>query len=107
MVSAAPMTEREFQDAVVDMAKLLGWHVHHTRPARTEKGWRTPIQGHAGFPDLVLMRPPDLMFVELKVRPNKLTKAQREWVGGLNRSSAHCYVLDERDWPENIEALLR
>jgi len=29
------MTEREFQRAVVELARLMGWRVHHTRPALT------------------------------------------------------------------------
>ena len=61
------MTEREFQRAVVELARLMGWRVHHTRPALTRAGeWRTPIQGDAGFPDLVLCRPPRLILAELK-----------------------------------------
>jgi len=61
------MTEREFQQAVVQLARLMGWRVHHTRPALTQRGrWLTPIQGDAGFPDLVLCRPPRLILAELK-----------------------------------------
>ena len=61
------MTERDLQDAVMEMAKLLGWRCVHFRPARTLHGeWRTAIEGHAGFPDLVLLRPPRLVFAELK-----------------------------------------
>jgi hypothetical protein len=61
------MTERDFQRAVVELARLMGWRVHHTRPALTQRGrWLTPIQGDAGFPDLVLCRPPRLVLAELK-----------------------------------------
>ena len=41
------MTERErdFQRAVVELARLMGWRVHHTRPALTQRGrWITPIR---------------------------------------------------------------
>ena len=60
------MTERELQGAIIDAARLLGWRVCHFRPARTLNGWRTPIEGHPGFPDLVLLRPPRLIFAELR-----------------------------------------
>jgi hypothetical protein len=48
-------TEREFQDAVADVARLAGWRVVHFRPARTAEGWRTPGSYDAhGWPDLTL-----------------------------------------------------
>ena len=58
------INEAALQNAVIELAKLYGWKVHHTRPAQMPSGkWATPIQGHAGFPDLVLVRPPDTIFV--------------------------------------------
>ena len=80
------MTEREFQRAVVELARLMGWRVHHTRPALTRAGeWRTPIQGDAGFPDLVLCRPPRLILAELKrlvrLRDREITEAPHAVVG--------------------------
>ena len=77
MPAAPNMTEDELQRCVIDCAKLFGWLVHHTRPARSAKGWRTPVQGDAGFPDLVLVRAGRVLFVELKsargsVRPNQV-----------------------------------
>ena len=47
------MSERELQDAVIQLARLLGWRVAHFRPAMTTRGWRTPVSADgAGFPDL-------------------------------------------------------
>ena len=37
------MNEREFQDAVVDIAHLYGWRAFHARAAGTNKGGRTPV----------------------------------------------------------------
>jgi len=53
---ARAMTEQQLLDAIVQAAKLHGWMVAHFRPALTAKGWRTPMQGDPGFPDLVLAR---------------------------------------------------
>ena len=50
------MSESALLDAVLALAKLRGWRAHHCRAALTAKGWRTPVQGDAGFVDLVLAR---------------------------------------------------
>jgi hypothetical protein len=79
-------TEAECQRTIVEAAHLGGWLVHHARPARTGAGWRTAIQGDAGFPDLVLARrsPPwRVIVVELKRRPNRPTAAQRLWLDAI------------------------
>ena len=34
MAQMRPITEAEFQQQVIQLAKLRGWLVHHTRPAR-------------------------------------------------------------------------
>jgi len=73
------VTEKEFQDAVIALAKLRGWLVAHFRPARTEHGWRTPMQGDKGFPDLVLARSGVVLFVELKVKGRRITPGQATW----------------------------
>lgn len=76
-------TETDFLNQVVELAKLCGWKVHHARPAWTVKGYRTPIQGDAGFPDLVLCRPPYIILAELKSETGTLSPAQREWIAAL------------------------
>jgi hypothetical protein len=96
------MTERErdFQRAVIDLARLTGWRVHHTRPALTQRGrWLTPIQGDAGFPDLVLCRPPRLVIAELKRVGGKPTPAQRGWLEALSAcAGVECYLWTPADW---------
>jgi len=94
------MTEREFQRAVVELARLMGWRVHHTRPALTRAGeWRTPIQGDAGFPDLVLCRPPRLILAELKRVGGKPTAEQQAWLEALQAcAGVECYLWTPADW---------
>lgn len=49
------MSEDAFLSQVVGLARSLGWRVHHCRPVVTKSGRvMTPIQGHEGFPDLVM-----------------------------------------------------
>lgn len=76
-------TEAQCQATIVAAAKLLGWKVHATRQAMTRRGWRTPVQGHAGFPDLVLVRGSQLRMVELKRKPNRVEPEQQEWLDAL------------------------
>lgn len=50
--------ERDYQRTILDAAQLLGWRTAHFRPARTNHGWRTPVEGDGkGFPDLFLVHP--------------------------------------------------
>ena len=75
----ARMTENQFTETVIQLARFHGWMVTHFRPARTETGWRTPLSGHKGFPDLVLARRGDVLIVELKTEKGKVTKEQQRW----------------------------
>lgn len=78
------MSEEQLLKAVIEEARWRKWKVHHCRPARTQSGrWATPIQGHAGFPDLVLARDNRILFVELKSARGGLSSAQREWAHHL------------------------
>ena len=80
-------TEEELQKAVIELAQFLGWRVAHFRPARTEKGWRTPVQGDGkGFPDLVLARHGRVLFAELKSEKAKLSAEQDLWLYELGPS---------------------
>lgn len=105
---AQKLTEAQLLEKVVALAEAKGWKVHHCRPARTERGWRTPITGHAGFPDLVLARDGWVIFAELKSESGRLTKQQREWIDQLANPDAPTHAVEvwrPTDWPEIEEAL--
>ena len=80
--------EADFQSAVIDLARLRGWKVSHSRPAWTAKGYRTAIQGDKGVPDLLLARRGFVLHVELKSdrKDSKLTAEQAEWRDALGDS---------------------
>ena len=94
------MLEREFQDQVIAMAILYGWKCHHVRPGMTRNGrWMTHVQGHTGFPDIVLAHDTKgLMFVELKADKGRLSPEQLSWMQTLNATGAECYVWRPADW---------
>jgi hypothetical protein len=70
------------------------------------KGWRTPLSGSPGFPDVVAVKGERVLFLELKSQNGKLRDEQRHWLSALGAAGAevHCWKPD--DWPL-IEGLLR
>ena len=105
-VIAKAMTEDELLSCVVDMArKQYGWRVAHFRPARTNKGYRTLMQGDPGFPDLVLAKEGRVLFVELKSERGELSAEQEAWLFDLDEQAK---VWRPSDWLNNsIERILR
>lgn len=108
---ASPITsERDLLDQVLELSALLGWEAAHFRPALTNRGWRTPVQGSLGkgFPDLVLVRERDrrLIFAELKSDVGRLAPEQ-ERVLELLRSipGATVAIWRPRDWDTIVEVL--
>lgn len=81
------VSEADFQRLLVELARLRGWKVQHTRPAQNSRGrWSTPIQGDPGFPDLVLARDGVVILLELKSEKGRLSAVQREWLEALGWS---------------------
>lgn len=67
-------SEKQFMAAVVDLARVLGWSCFHTYLS---------IRSESGFPDLLLVRPPRLIFAELKSSRGRLSPAQTAWLALL------------------------
>lgn len=88
-----------FQSHVRGLAQLYGWGPdYHTYDSR-----RSP----PGFPDLVLVRPPRVIFAELKVGRGVLTPYQRVWRDALLRCpGVEYFCWYPRDLLE-IERVLR
>ena len=89
-------TEKGFQQAVVDLSRLLGWRVFYVRDSRGSP---------SGWPDLTLCRDGVLLFRELKVTA-RLTIEQEEWGDLLTRAGCSWRVWRPAMWPE-IEATLK
>lgn len=103
------LTEKDFQNAVIALARTCGYRVAHFRPAMGRGGrWSTPMQGDPGFPDLVLAGRGRVLFIELKrnlgASSFRLTPAQIEWGNALGRGGADWRVWRPEDWPD-IQAL--
>lgn len=112
-MSTVAMLERELQDAVMEMARLFGWKCAHFRPARTEHGWRTSVQGDAGFPDLILVggKAPNVgrcLAVELKSTTGMLRRDQIEWLSAFSETAVETFTWRPKDLHDGtIERTLR
>ncbi len=101
-------SEGDFLSWVIDYAHLKGWLAAHFRPAKTEAGWRTAVQGDAGFLDLVLARNGVVIIAELKSEIGTLSPPQEAWLAALQgdgESTALWFVWRPSD-REQIERIL-
>lgn len=86
------VSEKDFQAALVDYARLRGWMVYHTYDSR---------RSVPGFPDLVLVHPVrGVMFRELKTDKGRVSKAQRDWLAAINKAGGDAGLWRPRDWPD-------
>lgn len=95
----AAISEKNFQAQILQLANLTGWKCYHTHDSR---------RSQKGFPDLVLVRSPLVLFVELKSEDGKLRPEQEAWLEALSR----CEGVEARlwrpgMWPEIEEILCR
>ncbi len=91
-------SEKTFQAQVLQLARLSGWVCYHTHDSR---------RSAAGFPDLVLVRPPVVVFAELKSESGKLRSEQEAWLEALRKCpGVMARLWRPGDWPE-IESMLK
>ncbi|RJO60353.1 MAG: VRR-NUC domain-containing protein [Dehalococcoidia bacterium] len=85
-------SEESFQDRyVIPLAKMFGWCYYHTHNSR---------HSAEGFPDLVLVRPPRIIFAELKAKGKKPTRAQEAWLellGSVPGVEVYDWTPDDAD----------
>ncbi len=86
---ASLITERQFQDAVIELAKLRGWRVYHVPDSR---------RCEAGWPDLALWRPPSFMLVELKAAKGRLSPIQERTLAELRDCGLEVYLWRPNTW---------
>ena len=92
------ISEAEFREMAIDAAKKLGWRCYFT--------WAS-IHSPKGFPDLVLCKPPRLIFAELKSQKGRITPAQQGWLDDLRACPhAEVHLWQPSRWPEIIKVLL-
>lgn len=97
--AALPLRESEtqFQAALLEYAHYRRWRTFHTYDAR---------RSAEGFPDLVLVRPPRLIFAELKSDTGDVSPEQRKWIEALGAcAGAQAFIWRPIDWVQIVEVL--
>ncbi len=84
-------SERLFQDAVEQIAKMNSWLIFHASPKMVRPGvWRSDGKG---FPDLVLCHPKrGFIMAELKSQDGRLSHDQKLWAEALMNAGIEHYV---------------
>ena len=82
------LTEAQWQSQVVALARQCGWTQYHTFDSR---------RSAAGFPDIVLVKPPRILFWELKTERGKTTPDQEKWLGLLRACGLQAEVIRPSD----------
>jgi hypothetical protein len=97
------MTERIFQDHVLQLCRMYGWLAHHVPPMRYNNknalgnNWGTG--GLAGMPDLTLISQNGrgIIYAELKTATGKVSPLQQQILNTLERNGAEVYIWRPRD----------
>ena len=97
----AELSEKDWQQQIINCAEQNGWLIYHTRDSR----------GSAyGFPDLVLVKPPRVLFWECKTedeKKSKPTEDQKVWIRELKLCRAvYADIVRPHHW-DQVEAALR
>lgn len=85
-------TEKELTDWVLGVAAASGWLTHHNPDSRRVQ---------PGIPDLILLRPPKLLFIELKRlgKGGTLREKQKRWIDSLQRCGQEALVWTPAEIP--------
>jgi hypothetical protein len=100
------MTERAWMGQVLAYAALRGWRAFHdnaTNAPRRCRKCREVVhlpRNEAGWPDLVLVRRPRVVFAELKSERGVVSPAQAEWIAALRACGQDVYIWRPSQWTE-------
>jgi len=92
------LTEKEFMGQIKLLAQYTNWIVYHTFDSR---------RSDKGFPDLVLLRPPELIVAELKTDRGKVTREQAVWIDSFSACGIESYVWRPAQFGQVLARLRR
>ena len=95
-------SEKEFMDAIIQLAKTLGWKVMHIRDSRRQvkPGVWVGDADSAGWPDLFCVHSKKGLAIalEAKVEKGRTNPKQEEWLDALDNAGIPSYVVRPNDW---------
>jgi hypothetical protein len=103
---ARNLTEKQFQAWVVRRARERGWtRQFHVLRSQVQGVWVTNTSA-PGVPDLWLLRPPQLVVLELKRWGGKATEEQAKWIAGLQKvPGIEAFVVSPADAEDVLDLL--
>ena len=105
------MKEAEFQQQIIEVAKLRQWKVAHFRGVRIPRRdgsvyYATPVQADGeGWPDLVMLRDGRVIIAEIKSDKGVVSDAQTAWLREWEMADAEVFIWRPKDWDELVEVL--
>ena len=92
------LSEKRFQQQVIDLAHLAGWLVYHTYDSR---------RSAPGYPDLALCHEArgQYLLAELKSDRGRLSPAQQRWIQALQRAGIECHIWRPGDFDAIVARL--
>jgi hypothetical protein len=89
-------SERTLLEQVRQLARMLGWMTYHPHLSKwSERGW----------PDVVVCRPPRVLFLELKSETGRVTAEQTQWIDALRACGLDARVVRPSGLDEIAEIL--
>jgi len=99
------ISEKVYQGQITELAERYGWEWRHFKDSRkaVKSGNKTFLVGDPeakGWPDLVLIRVPELLIIEVKKELGKTTPEQDHWLGLLDACGVETMVARPSDFDE-------
>lgn len=104
------ISEADVQAGIIDLAQALGGRVTHFSDSRRDIGGGEMVgdEDALGYPDLTIVLPTGVWWVECKTELAKVTLEQQEWLDAINLvMPGHGIVARPSNWRDGtIETLL-
>jgi VRR-NUC domain len=103
------ISEKAFQKQIMDLARMYGWRVAHFSDSRKQvkPGVFVGDADAAGFPDLFLIRPPEILVIEVKKELGKTTDIQEEWLADFRACGIEAFVARPSTFDEILARLTK
>lgn len=98
------LSEKQYQSQITSLASNYGWRWAHFSDSRKQvrPGVFVGDKDAAGFPDLVLVRPPEVVVIEVKKELGKTTDEQEEWLAAFEACGIDAFVAR----PSNFDLIV-